>query len=132
MLDACDLADLRDVDESAMPSRCRVLQRPDVLTGGRVTAGVEVQLGPTTRCRLQAVEREAVERGAVGRLGDETSGTLALPIGTAVSGGHRVEVTTEVETPAGLQTFVETFEVVGDPWVESLGTSLLANLTREG
>jgi hypothetical protein len=114
---------LRRVDERAMPSRCRVLRRTDVVVGGRVTPGDEAQVGPTVDCRLSDARLRPREQEAVGRIGDETYGEIALPLGTAVASDDRIEVTTGA--------IVETFEVAGDPWPGSYSTSLTVMVQRE-
>lgn len=117
------MARLRQVDERAMPSSCRVLRRADTVTGGRVAAGDEVQVGSTVACRLSESRLRPREQGMIGRLGDETYGDLELPLGTEVLSGDRVEITTGAS--------VQTFEITGDPWPASYSTSLLVAAQRE-
>ena len=118
-----DMEAFQDLDESAMPSTCRVLRRTDEVLGGRVTPGAEQQVGSAVPCRLTGGALQPREAEAVGRLGEQTHGDVALPLGTDVRGGDRIEVTTDEATT--------TFEVVGDPWPASFGTSLAATVTRE-
>lgn len=116
------MADLRDLDESAMPSTCRVLRRTQTTTGGRTTYGPETAIA-TVACRLTSAGAPQ-ELEALGRLAEEAQGTVNLPLGTDVRSGDRIEVTTGAD--------METFEVVGDPWPGSYSTSLAVVVQREG
>lgn len=122
LIDADTLDGLREVDEAAMPSVCRVLRRAQSVSGGRITYGEETAVA-TVPCRLEPLGA-AAEGEALGRLGEEAAGSVALPLGTDCRSGDRLEVTTDW----GAQTF----EVVGDPWAGSYETHLTAHVQREG
>lgn len=124
------LARLRGYDARTMRSSCRVLRRVDTVAGGRVASGAETQVGPTVVCRRRTAELRPREGEAVGRLGEETFGSVDLPLGVTdleVLSGDRIEVT----TVHGSAVSVETFEVAGDPVPDSYDTCLTVELTRE-
>lgn len=115
---------LRQIDERAMPSTCRILRRADTLSGGRVMPGAYAQAGATVTCRLTPSAQSPREFEQIGRMGSESTGTVAMPLGTDVAGGDRIEVTTGAS--------VTTFEVVSPPWPGSYSTNLTVEVQREG
>lgn len=128
LISPATLARLRLLDERAMPSSCRVLRRIDTVVDGRVASGTETPVGPAVPCRCRTPEQQPREGEAIGRLGEETFRDVALPLGTEVLSGDRIEVT----TTHGALVSVETFEVKGDPIPDSYDTALTVELTREG
>jgi hypothetical protein len=121
------LARLEAVDARFRPSRCRVMRRTESLQNGRRVAGDPEPVGPAVDCRLERAEREPREGVEVGRAGDETTGTVTLPVGTDVGPADLIEVTTE--RLAATET--ETFAVQGTPWLASLEAGLVANVVLE-
>lgn len=115
---------LAAIDASFMPSTCRILRRADTLSGGRVTPGAYAQTGSTVNCRLTPSAQSPREFEQIGRLGSESTGTVAMPLGTDVASGDRIEVTTGAS--------VTTFEVVSPPWPGSYSTNLTVEVQREG
>lgn len=124
LIPASAMAKLREIDQRAMPSTCRVLRRElGTSSGGRSAPSAEVEVAEVA-CRLEPSGLRPEEAEALGRLAEETHGTLSLPLGTDVQSEDRIEVTTGAD--------VDTFEVVGDPWPGSYSTSLSVVVQREG
>lgn len=124
LVDAALLADLRALDESAMPSTCQVLARQRTTVGGRTSYGEPQPVGAPVRCRLDPASgaRQEGEQD-LGRLGETWHGVLAVPLGTPLESGHQVAVTTDQGTT--------TVEVIGDPVEDTYATSRTAAVQRE-
>jgi len=129
LLSTATLARLRQLDERAMPSSCRVLRRAATTSGGRTSYGDETVIAGPVACRLTpSTLRQPDEGERLGRFAETTHGSVSLPLdampaGETLRGKDRIEVTTEGS--------VETFEVVGDPWAGSYSTNLTVTVQRE-
>lgn len=122
-ISAATMARLRAVDETFMPSTCRVLRPTTAVVSGRTVHGGEAELA-SVACRATGLGTAPREGMAAGRMEAEVDGAIALPVGTDVESGDRIEVTSGGSTV--------TFEVVGDPWPDSYATSLLFRVKHEG
>lgn len=126
-----DLAEFRALDESAMPSTCRVLRREIVPAGDETAFTTPVLIDGPVPCRLVDGSGQTRPAEVLGRPGDEPPATVALPLDTQVADMEFIEVTTVLHTAAGPITQVETFDVVGDPWAPSYATNLQVRVWRE-
>lgn len=121
--DAALLNELKDLNESFMPSTCRVMRSTCETVSGRRVCG-EPELVAEVACRAKGGGTLPQEQEAAGRMEAELDGELTLPWGTNVKSGDTIDVTT-----AGVTT---TFEVLGDPWAASYDAGLKVRVTHEG
>jgi hypothetical protein len=126
LISASTLQALRRIDESAMPSTCRILRKTKTQspTSGLVIEGAATQVGSSVPCRAVSDRRVTDREKVVGMQTRraELTALVYLPLGTNV----RAEDFVEVSSTVAPDSSTVTYKVLGyDPDPDSYSTSLV-------